>query len=259
VSTPARLPLIAGNWKMNTTVAEALTLVEAMRSSLEAIANVEAVLCPPFVSLQAVHDRLGSSSVRVGAQDVFWEEKGAYTGEISPRMLEPIVRYVIVGHSERRQYFNATDDVVNRQVRACFAHGLQPIVCVGERLDEYERGETEAVVERQTRGALRDVSSSPGLVFAYEPVWAIGTGRAATGAGANRVIRRIRQILGETLGRDAAESTRILYGGSVTAANIGDFIGEEEIDGALVGGASLRPDEFVAIARVSALAKTLPD
>jgi triosephosphate isomerase (TIM) len=252
VSQTVRIPLIAGNWKMNFTVAEALTFVESMRSRLEAMTGVEQVVCPPFVSIDPVHRLLQASPVLVGAQNVFWEEKGAFTGEVSPLMLAPLCRYVIVGHSERRQYFGVTDEIVNRQVRACLRHHLRPIMCVGESLAQYENGETEVVIERQVRGGLDGLTECPGLVVAYEPVWAIGTGRTATGDGANRVIARIRQILGDILEPSVAESTRILYGGSVTAANIGEFINQGEIDGALVGGASLRADEFVAIVRAAA-------
>ncbi len=255
MSVPTRIPLVAGNWKMNLTVTEALALVEAMRPRLEAIAGVEQVVCPPFVSLDALHRLLEASPILVGAQNVFWEEKGAFTGEVSPPMLAPLCSYVIVGHSERRQFFGVTDEIVNRQVRAVIPYRLQPIVCVGESLAQYENGETEAVVERQIRGGLHGLASCPGLVVAYEPIWAIGTGRAATGDGANRVIGRIRQILGDIFGRAVADSTRILYGGSVAGGNIGEFINQDEIDGALVGGASLRPDEFVAIVRAAAIAK----
>ncbi|MGH2457806.1 MAG: triose-phosphate isomerase [Chloroflexota bacterium] len=250
-----RIPLIAGNWKMNTTVAEAVALVQQLRPRLTQIARVEQVVCPPFISLNAVGRALAGSPILVGAQDVFWEEKGAYTGQISPPMLAPLCRYVIVGHSERRQYFGVTDETVNRQIRALVPHRLQPIMCVGETLAEYEAGETGAVVERQVRGGLAGVAACPGLVVAYEPVWAIGTGRAATGEGANAVIGQIRRTLMDTLGEAVARTTRILYGGSVTGANVREFVAREEIDGALVGGASLRPDEFVAIVQATASSK----
>jgi triosephosphate isomerase len=252
VSAVVRAPLIAGNWKMYLTVAEAVALVEAMRPRLEAVAGVELVVCPPFISLDAVRRLLEGSSIFVGAQNVFWEDKGAYTGEVSPSMLAPLCRYVIVGHSERRQYFGVTDEIVNRQMQACVRHGLRPIMCVGETLAQYESGKTDAVVDRQLQGGLSGLANVPSLVVAYEPIWAIGTGRAAAGAGANRVIGHIRQFLGDLVGPDIASSTRILYGGSVTGNNIGEFINQEEIDGALVGGASLRADEFVAIARAVA-------
>lgn len=246
-----RIPFIAGNWKMHTTVDEAVALVQQMRTRLERIAGVEQVVCPPFVSLDAVHRLLEASPILVGAQNVYWEEKGAYTGEVSPLMLAPLCRYVIVGHSERRQYFGATDEIVNRQIRAIVPHGLAPIMCVGESLEEKEAGRTEQIVERQVRGGLAGLASCPGLVVAYEPVWAIGTGRPSTGEGANRVIGLIRRVLMDTFGEVVAESTRILYGGSVTGANIREFVAQEDIDGALVGGASLRPDEFVAIVQAT--------
>ncbi|MBX6770956.1 MAG: triose-phosphate isomerase [Chloroflexi bacterium] len=250
-----RIPLIAGNWKMHTTVDEAVALVQAMRPRLEAVRGVEQVVCPPFVSLDAVHRLLEASPILVGAQDVFWEEKGAYTGAISPLMLAPLCRYVIVGHSERRQYFGVTDEIVNRQIRAMIPHRLAPILCVGETLSENEAGLTEIVVERQVRGGLAGVTACPGLVVAYEPVWAIGTGRPSTGEGANRVIGYIRRVLADLLGEAVAGTTRILYGGSVTGANIAEFVSQEEIDGALVGGASLRPDEFIAIVETTAVCK----
>jgi triosephosphate isomerase len=243
---------------MNTTVAEGIALVATIQSRLEAISGVEQVICPPFVSLDALHRLLEGSPISIGAQNVFWLDKGAYTGEISPLMLAPLCAYVIIGHSERRQYFGVTDDIVSRQIRACVPHGLKPILCVGESLAEYENGQTEQVVERQVRDGLKDLASCPGLVVAYEPVWAIGTGRAATGSGANRVIHLIRRIVGDVLGTSVAEATRILYGGSVTGANIAEFIGETEIDGALVGGASLKSDDFVAIVRAASIAKGSP-
>ena len=251
----ARLPLIAGNWKMNTTVADAVALVQAMRTDLERITGVEQVVCPPFVSLDAVHRELEASPIQVGAQDVFWEEKGAYTGEISPAMLTPLCRYVIIGHSERRQYFGETDETVNRKLQACLRHRLLPIVCVGETLAEREAGQTDAIVERQVRGGLAGLTACPGLVIAYEPIWAIGTGRASTGADAEVVIRRIRAVVSDLLGESVAQITRILYGGSVSSANVAEFLRYTEIDGGLVGGASLRADEFVAIVRSTQIAK----
>ncbi len=252
---PDRIPLIAGNWKMHLTVAEAISLVEAMLPRLLAIAGVEQVVCPSFVALDAVHRRLEATPLLVGAQDVFWEDQGAFTGEVAPPMLAPLCRYVIVGHSERRQHFGVTDEITNRQIRACIRHQLQPILCVGERLAEHEAGLTEAVVERQVRGGLAGLTACPGLVVAYEPVWAIGTGRPATGPGANRVIGQIRRILADLLGASVAQTTRLLYGGSVTSRNVQEFVEQPEIDGALVGGASLRPDEFVAIVQAAAVAR----
>jgi len=250
-----RIPLVAGNWKMNTTVQEALRLVQQMRPRLEQITGVEQVICPPFVSLFSLHEMLQPSPIELGAQDVFWEDKGAFTGEISPTMLAPLCRYVIIGHSERRQYFGETDEMVNRKVRACIPQQLQPLMCVGETLAENEALRTNEVVERQVREGLSGLTACPGLVIAYEPIWAIGTGRASTGTGANAVIAMIRRTLADTLGEPVARITRILYGGSVTGANIREFVEQDDIDGALVGGASLRPDDFVAIVEQSAAAK----
>jgi triosephosphate isomerase (TIM) len=246
-----RTPIVAGNWKMNTTVAEGLALVDAMLPRLQALRGVERVLCPPFVSLVPISDRLRGTDVVVGAQNVHPEPKGAFTGEISPLMLQGIARYVIVGHSERRQYFGEDDAFVNRKVGAALAAGLTPIVCVGESLEQNERGETSAVVTRQIRGALDGVDRAHELVIAYEPIWAIGTGRAATAEGANATVGVIRAALAEVAGNEVAANIRIQYGGSVTAENFGEFIAQPEIDGALVGGASLKADQFVEIVRVA--------
>jgi triosephosphate isomerase len=254
----ARVPFIAGNWKMNTTVSDAVALTTAMVPRLAQVPAVEQVLCPPFVSLAPLHQLLDASPILLGAQDVFWEEKGAYTGAISPLMLAPLCQYVIVGHSERRQYFGETDQIVSRKIKACLPQRLQPILCVGESLAENVGGVTAEVVGAQVRGALAGLAACPGLVVAYEPIWAIGTGRAATGPGANLVIGEIRRVLAGLLGESVAQNTRIIYGGSVTGANIREFIEQEEIDGALVGGASLRPDEFVAIVQATAAAKYPP-
>jgi len=250
-----RVPMIAGNWKMNTTLAEAAALVREMKEGLERIAGVEKVLCPPFLSLSLVKELLQGSSIKVGAQNMYFEEQGAYTGEISPLMLCGICQYVILGHSERRQYFGETDEVVNRKVRAALAAGLTPILCVGERLEEKKAKRTKEVVTRQVTGALWGVKSLNGMVIAYEPVWAIGTGRAATGKGANATISIIRETVGQLYSEGIAQGIRILYGGSVTAANIAEFIGQPEIDGALVGGASLKAKEFLTIVEQTAAIK----
>ncbi len=247
-----RVPIIAGNWKMNTTVAEAVDLARAMLPRLEAVDGVERVLCPPFVSLAPLRQALGSSAVQLGAQDVFWEDKGAYTGEISPVMLAPLCQYVIIGHSERRQYFGETDETVNRKIKAALKHGLKPIVCVGENLAQRESGLTAGFVAQQVREGFAGVPSLERVVVAYEPIWAIGTGRAATGPMANEVTALIRRTLGEMFGAQAAAEVRIQYGGSVTAANIAEFIGQPDVDGALVGGASLKADEFVSIVQIAA-------
>ena len=244
-----RLPLIAGNWKMNTTVNEAMKLVREMRPRLDEIGGVEKVICPPFVSLVAVKELIKGSLIKLGAQNLHFEEKGAYTGEISSLMLAELCEFVIIGHSERRQYFHETDEVVNKKIRAALKVGLKPILCVGERLEENEAGRTEEIVSRQLSGSLSGIKELNGLVIAYEPVWAIGTGRAATGRQANDTIGFIRHNISELYGKKVAENLRILYGGSVTAENIAEFIRQPEIDGALVGGASLKADQFISIVK----------
>ena len=240
---------------MNTTLAEAVLLVDAMRPQLEGIQGVEKVVCPPFISLPAVRDRLQGSDILVGAQDMYFLEKGAYTGEVSPLMLRGLVDYVILGHSERRQHFGDTDDLVAKKVKAALDHSLKPIMCVGERLEEYEAGKTEEVVTRQVKAGLSGLQSLGDLVVAYEPVWAIGTGKPATGAGANQVIGMIRGIVRSMFGDEAAAALRIQYGGSVTPDNIKEFMSQPEIDGGLVGGASLKADSFVEIVRQTTAAK----
>jgi triosephosphate isomerase (TIM) len=246
-----RTPIVAANWKMNTTLAEALALVDEQLPRLQAIERVERVLCPPYPWLLAVRDRLGGTGVLLGAQNVHQEPKGAFTGEVSAPMLADVVEYVIIGHSERRQYFAESDELVNKKLQAALAHGIKPILCVGESLAQNEGGETEQIIERQLRGALAGVSEADSLVIAYEPIWAIGTGRAASGTGANAVAALIRRTVGDLLGTAATSRLRIQYGGSVTADNFAEFISQPEIDGALVGGASLKADSFVEIVRVA--------
>ncbi|GAC1435650.1 MAG: triose-phosphate isomerase [Chloroflexota bacterium] len=245
-----RPKIVAGNWKMHTTVAEAVGLAGEVRDATAGLSGAQIVLCPPFVSLTAVAEVLADSPIALGAQNVHWVEKGAYTGEIAPGMLAGLCRYVIVGHSERRQYFGETDESVNRKVRAALDAGLRPIMCVGESLAHREGGATEAWLAEQITVGLRDLApdDAPGIVVAYEPIWAIGTGRAATAVMANETIGAIRATLASVLGAVAA-TLPILYGGSVTAANFGDFAAQSEIDGALVGGASLKAVDFAAIAR----------
>ena len=242
-----RKPLIAGNWKMNTTLEEAKSLVRAILNELEGIEGVEKVLCPPFISLAAVKELLKGTSVELGAQNMYFEDKGAYTGEISPIMLADLCDFVILGHSERRQYFFETDEIVNKKVNKAFEIGLKPIVCVGESPKENETGNTEHVITNQVRAGLAGINPTGKLVIAYEPIWAIGTGKAATGKQANATISLIRKIVAGLWNRETAESVRILYGGSVTGSNIAEFIAEPDIDGALVGGASLKANEFVSI------------
>lgn len=249
-----RTPFVAGNWKMNNTVAEARQLIFAMSFGLRAVEGVEKVICPPFPALLAAAALLQGTDIGLGAQNMHWEEKGAFTGEVSPLMVKEFCRYVILGHSERRSYFCETDETVNRKVLAAQKHGLIPIVCVGETLQEREEGRTEAVVERQVRLGLRDVQRefAAQVIIAYEPVWAIGTGRAAKVEDAAHVIGGvIRPLLAEVFGKDIAQSVRVLYGGSVNASNAAEFLQHPEIDGALVGGASLKAEEFVAIARAA--------
>jgi triosephosphate isomerase len=244
-----RTPLVAGNWKMNTTIPEAVALVDAMLDQLPFIAGVEKVVCPPFISLDAVRNRVQGTGILVGAQNVFWEPKGAFTGEVSTTMLQGLADYVIVGHSERRQYFQESDADVNRKLRAALAAGLRVIMCVGENLAENELGHTDAFVASQVRGGLAEVESLDRVVIAYEPIWAIGTGRAATPDDAGRVIGHIRSVVGSLAGSPAAEAIRVLYGGSVTPDNFPGFAAHPEIDGALVGGASLQAASFLAIVR----------
>jgi triosephosphate isomerase len=247
-----RRPIVAGNWKMNTNLAEAVALAQAVRAEVDAIHAVERVVCPPFISLAAVAEALKSSHIGVGAQNLHWEEKGAFTGEVSPTMLAGLVQYVIVGHSERRQFFGDDDTGVNRKTKAALAHGLTPIVCVGENLEQNEAGQTLEVVGRQVRAGLEGVQPTDRLVIAYEPVWAIGTGRAATPQGANEVIGAIRRIVGDMWNAGTAQALRIQYGGSVNAANAAELFAQPEIDGALVGGASLKAGDFAAIVRAAA-------
>lgn len=249
----SRLPIVAGNWKMNTTLAEGADLAAAVVAAVGGITGVETVICPPFISLGAASERLAGTTIALGAQNMHFEQRGAFTGEVSPPMLRGLCRYVIVGHSERRQYFGETDAGVGRKVKAALEHGLRPIVCVGEDLRQNESGHTAAVVEKQVRGALEGVAPTGEIVIAYEPVWAIGTGRAATAEGANVVIRRIRQIVAAVWDDASARDVRIQYGGSVTAANAAELFAQPEIDGALVGGASLKAADFAAIVRSAAL------
>ncbi len=249
-----RTPLVAANWKMHKTRAEAVSFVEAALPHLAALEGVEVVICPPYTALETVGRLLQGSRVRLGAQNVHWERQGAFTGEVSPAMLVDLgCAYVVVGHSERRRLFGDTDDRVRRKVRAAFDAGLSPILCVGETLEERQAGQTEARVRAQVEAGVRDLSADEvaRLVVAYEPVWAIGTGHAATGEEANRVIGLIRKDLAHRFGGTAA-ATRVQYGGSVTSRNAAEFLHQPEVDGALVGGASLDPEEFVRIARTAA-------
>ena len=249
-----RIPVVAGNWKMNKTAAEARDLVNLMSAQLREIADVEKVLCPPFTSIPAISAMLDGSDIGLGAQDMHWEEKGAFTGEVAPGMVKEFCNYVIIGHSERRTYFGETDETVNRKLRAAVKFDLTPIVCVGETLDQYESGLTSEVVRRQIGVGLAGIDSifAPRIIVAYEPVWAIGTGKASSGENANGVVKQvIRPALSDLFGEGIAQSIRVQYGGSVTASNASEFLSQPEIDGALVGGASLKADEFVAITKAA--------
>jgi triosephosphate isomerase len=246
----ARLPLVAGNWKLNKTATEAYKLVAEMLPGLRSIKGVEKLVCPPFTALMAVSRLIMDSNLRLGAQDVYWEDRGAYTGEISARMLAEFCQYVIVGHSERRTYFGETNETVNRKVRAALAHALVPLICVGENLEQNEAGQAAGVVSRQVHEALAglDILEADRIVIAYEPVWAIGTGRAATAEAVDMLIRNvIRPTVGGLFGEEIAQGVRVLYGGSVDPDNAAQFFRQPEIDGALVGGASLKARSFVGI------------
>jgi triosephosphate isomerase len=250
-----RIPVVAGNWKMYTTVGECVTLCRAVRERIDGIAGVDKAVCPPFPFLRDARAALDGSSIALGAQNVHWEPQGAYTGEVSPVMLQGLVDCVIVGHSERRQHFCETDDTVNRRLKAAISHGLTPIFCVGETQEERVAGRTAEVLKTQVQWGLAGVSWTADCVIAYEPVWAIGTGLAATGEQANETVGSIRSLLAGLFGADVAQATRIQYGGSVKPDNIAEFVAQPEIDGALVGGASLDADAFAAIVQAAAQAK----
>lgn len=243
-----RVPIIAGNWKMNTTIKEGLELVEEIKRA-KLNEDVEVVLCVPFTSLLEIKKSLKGTNIKLGAQNMHWEDSGAYTGEISPLMLKDIgVDYCIIGHSERRQYFNETDITVNRKIKAALKHSIKPIVCVGETLEQRENNMEKEVVKTQVLAALEGIEKDDleNIVIAYEPVWAIGTGKTASADDANKMIGFIRDVIGQKYG-DEKEKIRIQYGGSVKPNNIKELMEKEEIDGALVGGASLKAAEFTEI------------
>ncbi len=245
-----RKPLVAGNWKMNKTVEQATLLVADMLPGLEAVRTVDRVLCPPLTSLMVVAGMLAGTEVGLGAQNLHWEESGAYTGEVSPLMVKEFCKYVIIGHSERRGYFGETDETVNLKVKSAFAHELLPIVCVGETLEQYEEGRTKTVVANQVKKDFEgiELSSAEKLIVAYEPIWAIGTGKAASPEQANDVIKNVvRNSLSSLFGGEISEKIRILYGGSVKSHNAREFFSQSDIDGGLIGGASLKPEDFVKI------------
>ena len=242
---------MAGNWKMYKTADEAVALVEALGVGLTGGEGAEVVVCPPFTALAPVAALIRNGmNIKLGAQNMHWETEGAYTGEVSPPMLKQLgVEYVIVGHSERRQYFGETDETVNKKIHAALTNGLKPIFCVGETLQEREARQTNEVIHRQVVGGLAGVKAGPAadVVVAYEPIWAIGTGLTAEAEDANDVIRHIRALLSSAYGLEAAQETRILYGGSVKPDNVAGLMDEPEIDGALVGGASLTADSFLKL------------
>lgn len=246
-----RKPIIAGNWKMHMTPSEAVKLVnELIPLVKDAVAEV--VVIPPFVDLTEVKKAIEGTNIELGAQDMYWEEKGAFTGEVSPLMLKEIgVKYVVIGHSERRQYFGETDESVNKKVLSALSHGLNPIVCVGESLAQREAGQAFDIVKNQTKLALQGVSKNDVIkvVIAYEPIWAIGTGKTATSRDANDVIKVIRDTIAEIYDRETAENVRIQYGGSVKPGNAHELMAESDIDGALVGGASLVASDFAQIVK----------
>jgi len=250
-----RRPFVAGNWKMNKTVEQATLLVADMLPGLEAVRTVDRVICPPFTSLSMVSGMLAGTEVGLGAQNLHWEESGAFTGEVSPAMVKEFCKFVIIGHSERRALFGETDESVNLKIKAALAVGLIPIVCVGETLEENESGKTEAVVSRQVKmgfaGISKDAASD--VVVAYEPVWAIGTGKAASAWQANDIIGGVvRRNLADTFGADVADKIRILYGGSVKGSNAAEFFAQSDVDGGLIGGASLKAEDFVQIVEAAA-------
>lgn len=244
-----RKPIIAGNWKMNKTLGEALELVEELKPLVKD-ARCEVVVCPAFVCLAQVAEAAAGTNIKVGAQNMHYEESGAYTGEVSPAMLRDLkIEYVIIGHSERRQYFNETDESVNKKVKAALDHSLIPIVCCGETLEEREDGITRDILDKQIRRGLKGFSGDEigSIVVAYEPIWAIGTGKTATDEQANEAIAFIRSVIAEMYGKETADKVRIQYGGSVKPSTIKDQMAKSDIDGALVGGASLNASDFAAI------------
>ena len=248
----SRKPIIAGNWKLNKTLKEAIELVTLLKRQIGDLQNVEVVVCPPYTALSEVSEILMESDIRLGAQDIYWEEKGAFTGEISASLLKDAgAQYVIIGHSERRQFFHETDETVNKKTKAALKSHLTPIVCVGETLSERESKKTFKVIETQLKGGFVNLSPEEmkQLVIAYEPVWAIGTGKVATPEQAQEIHAFIRKELSEAFGSEVAQNMRILYGGSVKPDNISSLMGEADIDGALVGGASLDANQFSEIVR----------
>ena len=247
-----RIPFVAGNWKMHTTAEEVRELLNSLKVLLKDVENVTVAVCPPFPYLILASEILDGSSIHVGAQNMHWESEGAYTGEVSPRMLKDVgCEFVIIGHSERRKLFGETDEIVHRKIQAALRQELHPIVCVGETLEEREEGKTTQIVESQIRGAFTGftVEEFKKITIAYEPIWAIGTGRTATPEQAEEVHRLIRVWIADRFGREVAEEVRIQYGGSVKPENAAALLAQDNIDGALVGGASLKAESFAAIVK----------
>ena len=250
-----RTPIIAGNWKMNKTIREAVELVEAMQAPLSRIKGVTKVVCPTAVCLPAVREAIGNAEIGLGAQNMYFAEEGAYTGEIAPNMIKELCQYVIIGHSERRGYFGETDEMVNKKIKAAFMHGLTPIVCVGETLELRQAGQTNEWVKNQVVAALEGLAGDQvkSVIIAYEPIWAIGTGVAATSQDAQDVIGGVvRPTVADLFGDKVAQAVRIQYGGSVKPANTTELMSMPDVDGGLVGGASLKAEDFVEIVRLTA-------
>lgn len=250
-----RKPIIAGNWKMYKTVAESVEFVKALAPAIDAYSGVERVVCPTYLALTSVADALKGTPIKVGAQTVHWEKEGAYTSQVSPVMLQGYAEYVIIGHSENRAYLNETDETVNKKVKAALAHGFKPIIAVGESLEQNEANETVSFVSQQVRAALTDITAEQmaSIVIAYEPIWAIGTGKNASGEVANTIIRTaIRDTVRQLYGDAVADALRIQYGGSVKPANMAEYMSQPDIDGALVGGASLQVESFTDLVKIAA-------
>ena len=253
-----RVPIIAGNWKMYKTLDESVRFVRDLTLRLQAVKGVERVVCPPFIALGGVADALMGTDIKVGAQNMHWENQGAFTSQISPVMLQGLADYVIIGHSECRQYLHETDEMINKKVKAALAHGLKPIVAVGESLAQNEAGETQAFVSGQVRAALGGVTAEDmaHVVIAYEPIWAIGTGKNASGEVANNIIGgTIRKTVQELYGETVASAIRIQYGGSVKPGNMAEYMSQPDIDGGLVGGASLNVEDFATLIEIAAQEK----
>ena len=249
-----RIPVIAGNWKMNKTIVESVALVKELKDFVREIKGADIVVCPPFTSLWVVKEIINGTNIHLGAQNMYWETKGAFTGEVSPLMLKDVgCEYVILGHSERREHFKETSEEVAKKTKAAFSVNLIPIVCVGENLEERESGKTKSVIEQEIKALFSEIDSTLAgrIIIAYEPIWAIGTGKSASSEDANLIIKFIRELFSSEYGSKVAERIRILYGGSVNPKNINEFMNESDIDGALVGGTSLYALSFSQIVRAT--------